>query len=203
MTETLHNLAAGLHDRLLDGELDQEGVRWLVDHRRRCAACDARFARMDRLALALGGLERPLPRAGFADRILARVRPAPLPIWARWQIPPVWGRAASLALLVLAGLAFLAAPSTAGGVLQDLGGLATLLRSPVLLAHGVVAMLDVAELIRPFVELASVLVRALAAVVATPAALATLAASSLVSGLALLHLSHVLALPQRRRSSHV
>ena len=29
MTETLHNFAAGLHQRLLDSQLDTEGRRWL------------------------------------------------------------------------------------------------------------------------------------------------------------------------------
>ena len=53
MKETLHNLAAGLHNRLLDNELDAEGLRWLADHRSACPACDARFVRMERLVGAL------------------------------------------------------------------------------------------------------------------------------------------------------
>ncbi len=202
MRETLHNIAAGLHNRLLDNDLDTEGRRWLADHRGRCQACDASFARMERLALALSALERPEPSPGFAQRILAEVRPAPAPFWARWQVAGLLGRAAAAMLLVCAGLAFLVSPSTAGSILDGVG-VATLFRGPSLLADTLVAALNVADLVSPLVNVGSVLARTLQAAAATPAVLATLAGSALVSAGALLQLRSILAAPQGRHPFHV
>jgi hypothetical protein len=201
MKETLHNIAAGLHDRFLDRELDHEALRWLDDHRARCAACDASFTRLERLTATLTALERPDPGRGFADRVLAEVRPAPAPFWARWQLTGAWSRAAAAALLVVAGLGALLVPDLLGGAL-GVAGPTTLFRGPGLLASGVVAVLDWLDPFRALTETVAVLGKSLLAGAGSPQVLTILSASAAVSAGALVELSKILAVPQRRPASH-
>lgn len=201
MTETQHTTAASLHNRLLDGDLDPEGERRLAEHRARCPACDASFAGIERLVHALQGLERFEPRPDFADRILERVRPAPLPFWARWKLTPVWGRAAALALLFAAGLGFVGALPLLD-LLLDIDGPAVLFRGPRLLADALVALADRLDPFRSVAELAAVFIRVLLTVAATPAFVAALIGSALLSASAFLQLSRMLVPPQTRRSFH-
>ena len=202
MKDSLHNIAAGLHDRWLDGELDADGRRWLARHRAACPACDASFARMERLVGSLDELERPEPRAGFADRVLSQVRPAPVPVWARWQLDSIWSRAAVIALLLGAGLALAGLPLLAGPVLAGLGGPAVLFRGPDLLADGLVTTLRWVEPFRALVGALAALGEALVSSAATPQVLLPLFGIALLSATAFYQLSHILAAPQRRRSSH-
>ncbi|HEY7530045.1 MAG TPA: hypothetical protein VIC56_05140 [Gemmatimonadota bacterium] len=140
MKPGLHNIAAGLHDRLLDGELEAEGRRWLAEHRAVCPRCDGEFAEMERLAAALGALERPAPRPGFADRVLAQVRPAPVPVWARWTPAGVWSRAAAIAALLLGSLGVLGASFVALPVLGDWANVSLLVGVPAAAARGLAAV---------------------------------------------------------------
>jgi hypothetical protein len=203
MKKTLHNIAAGLHNRLLDNDLDAEGRRWLADHRAGCEACDRRFARIDRMVAALVSLERPEPGAGFADRILAEVRPAPVPVWARWRIAGAWGRAAAALVLVAAGFGALLAPSLVDLAVRGLGGPAFLFSGPSLLAGGLVGLVNGLDPFRTLTETAGALGSVTLAVARTPQMLVALATGALVSAASFLQLSHMLVAPQRRRSSHV
>lgn len=142
MKEGLHNIAAGLHDRLLDGELEAEGRRWLAEHRAGCERCDREFAEMDRLSAVLASLERPAPRPGFADRVLAQVRPAPLPVWARWGLAGVWSRAAAISGLLLGSVATLALLFVALPVVGDVGNVSLLVGAPGVAAQVVAAILS-------------------------------------------------------------
>jgi anti-sigma factor RsiW len=141
MKPGLHNIAAGLHDRLMDGELEAEGRRWLAQHRAACARCDREFAEMERLAVTLGALERPAPQAGFADRVLAQVRPAPIPAWARWVPAGVWSRAAAIAGLILGSAAALAAAFVALPVIGDPANVSVLVGAPAAAAKALAAIL--------------------------------------------------------------
>jgi hypothetical protein len=202
MKRTLHNIAAGLHNRLMDNELDVEGRRWLAAHRAGCPACDARFARIELMVTALSMLERPEPRLGFADRILADLRPAPVPVWARWRIAGVWGRAAAAAVLVAAGLAALVAPTFLDLAVRGLGGPAFLFSGPSLLAGGLVGLLNGLDPFRALTDTADALAGVLVAVAGSPQVLGGLAVGAVVSAAAFHQLSHMLVAPQRRRSSH-
>jgi hypothetical protein len=202
MKKTLHNVAAGLHNRLLDNELDADGQRWLADHRAHCTACDARFRRIEAMLATLMTLDRPEPGPDFADRILAEVRPAPAPLWARWRLAGAWRRAAAAAVLAAAGLALLLAPTFVDAVVGELGGPAFLFSGPGLLAAGLVSLLNEFAPFRALTETAAALARVVVTVAESPQVLAVLAASALVSAAAFLQLSHMLTAPHRRRSSH-
>jgi hypothetical protein len=202
MKKTLHNVAAGLHNRLLDNELDADGQLWLADHRAHCVACDARFRRVEAVLTALATLERPEPGPDFANRILAEVRPAPAPLWARWPIAGAWRRAAAAAVLAAAGLAVLLAPAFVDAIVRELGGPAFLFSGPGLLAAGLVSLLNEFAPFRALTETAAALARVVVTVAESPQVLAVLAASALVSAAAFLQLSHMLTAPHRRRSSH-
>jgi hypothetical protein len=202
MTKTLHNIAAGLHNRLLDNELDGEGRRWLADHRAGCVPCDAKFARIEGMVAALATLERPEPRAGFVDRILAEVRPAPVPVWARWRIAGAWGRAAAALVLVTAGFAALLAPTFVDLAVRGLGGPAFLFSGPSLLAGGLVGLVNGLDPFQTLAETVGALGSAFVAVARTPQVLVALATGALVSAASFIQLSHMLVAPQRRRSSH-
>jgi anti-sigma factor RsiW len=202
MTETLHNIAAGLHDRFLDGELDESGRRWLAEHRAVCPACNVRFARVERILETLSTLERPAPSPGFADRVLAQVRPAPAPAWARWQISGLWRRAAATALLVAGGLVAIAALPLLGLLAGELGGPADPFNAPGVLADGLMMVLRVLAPLRSLAEVVAVLAHAVISAVATPQMLGAAAASVILSSAALLELLHILAPSQRRRLVH-
>ncbi|MFN2432671.1 MAG: anti-sigma factor [Gemmatimonadota bacterium] len=199
MNPSLHNLAAGLHERLLDGEVDGEGRRWLQRHRAGCPACDAAFARLERITRALEELERYEPRAGFAERVLAQVRPAPLPAWARWRVAGGWQRAAAAAVLLGGGLIALVTPLLAGLVLGDAGNLALLFRWPVFAAEGLVALLRSLDPFRALLETGAVLAGILRTIAATPQVIGGLVASAVLSATALRQLSHLLVAPAARR----
>lgn len=201
MTETLHNLAAGLHDRLLDGELDENGRRWLAEHRARCRACNSRFASLERIAEALRGLEALEPRPGFVDRVLADVRPAPVPVWARWQLSRPWQKVTAITLLVVAGVGAIAAPTLARILIGEVARPATLFRGPEMVAELLLAVLRWLAPLRPVTDVVPVLGRTLLAAAGTPEVVAGALAGVLLAGVALLELSHVLA-PRRRQSSY-
>jgi predicted anti-sigma-YlaC factor YlaD len=200
--KTPHSFAAGLHDRFLDGELDLAGRRLLAEHRRSCPACDQSFAHLERLVLALGTLERPLPPAGFAERVLADVRPAALPVWARWRIDSVWGRAAALALLVAGGLGLLIGTLFIAPIVGDAGSVALLFRGPGLVGEGIVAVLRQLDPFRAVTDLISLLGGVLLNAAGKPEVLWALTGSALLSASALVQLSKLLTAPERRRSSH-
>lgn len=202
MSGTPHEVAAALHSRWLDRDLEPEGERRLAAHRAGCPECEAAFAEMERLAEALAGLERFEPRAGFADRVLAAVRPAPVPAWARWRISTTWGRAAAIALLAGASLVFLGAAAALGLALKDVGSPGMLFRGPGLVVEGFLVLLRQLDPLRAIVEVAAVLGRALLVAAASPQVLLGLVGSAAVSAGAFFQLSHILAAPQRRHSSH-
>ncbi len=202
MKRTLHNVAAGLQNRLRDNELDADGQHWLADHRVQCAACDARFRRVEAMLATLATLDRPEPGPDFADRILAEVRPAPAPLWARWRIAGAWRRAAAAAVLAAAGVAVLLAPAFADAVVRELGGPAFLFSGPGLLAAGLVSLLNEFAPFGALTGTAAALARVVVTVAGSPQVLAVLAAGALVSAAAFVQLSHMLAVPHRRRSSN-
>jgi anti-sigma factor RsiW len=203
MRETPHEIAAGLHNRLLDNDLDVEDRRRLAEHRAACDACDASFTGIEGMVLALDGLERFEPRPGFADRILAEVRPAPLPVWARWQVSTPWSRAAAYALLVGGGLTLLAATLVLRSVVGELSGPALVFRGPELLTDAMLALLQELDPLRAVGEILVFLGRTLLVAAAAPQILVTLSGIALLSATAFLRLSQILAAPTRRRSSHV
>jgi hypothetical protein len=192
MTETLHNIAAGLHGRYLDGDLDPPAASWLAEHRARCAACDQSFATLERLTRALEGLDRPEPHPGFADRVLAQVRPAPAPAWARWQLSTTWRRAAAVALLLSGALAALMLPLLVPLVGSQVGP-ASLFRGPDLLVQWLVAGIREAQPLLSLAQVTSVVAGALAKAALAPPVLLGLGASALLSAGTLLPLSRLLA----------
>jgi hypothetical protein len=152
-------------------------------------AAEAAFAEL------LVGLPRPAPPPGFADRVLARARRAPGRRWLGWRALPgrsAWGlpavpaaamatMAAAVVLLGLLGLP--AASGVAAAMAARLGAtsIAGLLQASV---EGVIAagqwLADVVD----FGDTLVLLVRAVAAPLATPPMAALAAACLLVSVLA-------------------
>ena len=199
MTETLHNFAAGLHQRLLDSQLDTEGRRWLEHHRAWCPECDRSFSRLERITAALESLPAFEPSRGFADRVLAEVRPAPLPAWARWRVTSVWQRAAATVAVGVLALVGFAVPLL-GILLAGDASNATLLFSwPGLAADGLVAVTRIADPFRPLFYLVTVLADATRAVLLSPQGTTAVAVSALLAGVAFRQLTHVLVAPRAPR----
>lgn len=94
----------------LDGILPPAGRRALDEHVASCARCRAAFADLERLGGLLADWPRVAPSAGFAERVLAAVRPAApalRPVPARVLV--------ALAAIALALTAVLLAPGTRDG----------------------------------------------------------------------------------------
>lgn len=146
-------------------------------------------------------LPRQTPRAGFSERVMWAVRPAPV---ARRRQVTVWAHAGIGAALALAGLVMALWPALRPALRPALGALPTggpLLST--LIGAGARAVTLAAGWMDAGVELWDILARtgnAIGVAATTPAISTALLASALIGALALYSLHHLLV-PERSHSS--
>jgi anti-sigma factor RsiW len=89
------HLSAERMQAFLEGDLPERERGPVEEHLAACRRCSAELDAWQVLFADLSGLTVPTPRAGFADRVMARVEmPAPRPSWAAALVPRFIGRRA-------------------------------------------------------------------------------------------------------------
>jgi hypothetical protein len=108
---------------LLDSRLSSQQVRLLEEHRRGCAACQARWQAMQRVSSVFQTAEMAMPPPDFVAQVMSRLDHASAveerePLFAGRGLA-TWATVAAAFLLMLAGVGFFSEGFAGGGVVRQ------------------------------------------------------------------------------------